>query len=67
MDTYEIRNRQKEVEAKLYEQLLKTYELEMEYFKWLESKEEQQACEKGMIDIIGGLYEIESELKRKLR
>lgn len=67
MNTYEIRNRQKEVEAKLYEQLLKTKELEMEYFKWLESKGEEKACEKGMIDIIGDLYEIESELKRKLK
>ena len=67
MDTFEIRNRQREVEAKLYEQLLKTKELEMEYFKWLESKGEEKACEKGMIDIIGDLYEIESELKRKLR
>ena len=67
MDTHEIRNRQKEVEAKLYEQLLKTYELEMEYFKWLESKGEEKACKKGMIDIIGGLYEIESELKRRLK
>lgn len=67
MDTFENRNRQKEVEAKLYEQLLKTKELELEYFKWLESKGEEKACEKGMIDIIGDLYEIESELKRKLR
>lgn len=67
MDTYEIRNRQKELEAKLYEQLLKTKELEMEYFKWLESKGEEKACEKGMMNIIGDLYEIESKLKWKLR
>lgn len=67
MDAYEIRNRQKEVEAKLYEQLLKTKELEMEYFKWLESKGEEKACEKGMMDIIGDLYEIESKLKGRLR
>lgn len=67
MDYNEIRNRQKEVEAKLYEQLLKTKELEMEYFKWLESKGEEKACEKGMMDIIGDLYEIESKLKGRLR